>query len=235
VKRLRSSQGYTLVEVLAVCMLLSIVLTGVVGVMVSGSHSELNLNKRFTAQNAGRTALSVFRNDAHIACSSAVNAGKTQVTFSIPIVDRTQNPPVAPNPPQQCGLASNANISKVIWCTQTSTSNSNRFALYRSTTGTCSTSSQLKADNLVNTASGFAGFFNTSNQITANQLPTITVDFPVSLKDGTTGNLYDLTETIAMRNAVWTGTSGGSCTAAAPCIPGGCSPSVAACYQPAIN
>jgi len=235
VKRLRASDGYTLVEVLAVCMLLSIVLTGVVGVMVSGSHTELNLNKRFTAQNAARTALSVFRNDAHIACSSAVNVGKTQITFSVPIVDRTQNPPKAPDPASQCGLASHANISKVIWCTQTSTSNVNRFALYRSITGACSTSSQLKADNLVNTATGFNGFFNTSNQITVSQLPTVTVDFPVSLKSGTTGSLYDLTETIALRNAVWTGTSGGSCTAAAPCIPGGCSPSAVACYQPAIN
>lgn len=234
-KRIRSEAGYSLVEVLAVCMLLSIVMTGVVAVMVSGSHSELNLNKRFTAQNAARTALSVFRNDAHIACSSAVNVGKTQVTFSIPVVDRTQNPPKAPDPMSQCGLASSTNVSKVIWCTQTSTSNSNRFALYRSTTGSCSTASPLKADNLVNTAPGFSGFFNTANQITAGQLPTVTVDFPVSLKDGTTGNLYDLNETIALRNAVWIGTSGGSCTSAAPCIPGGCSPSAAACYQPAIN
>ena len=234
-KRLRSEAGYTLVEVLAVCMLLSIVLTGVIGVMVSGSHTELNLNKRFTAQNSARTALSVFRNDAHIACSSAVNVGKTQVTFSVPIVDRTQNPAKAPDPSSQCGLATSPNLSKVIWCTQTSTANANRFALYRSTTGSCSTSSPLKADNLVNTAVGFNGFFNTSNQVTAGQLATITIDLPVSLKDGTTGNLYDLNQTIAMRNAVWTGTSGGSCTAAAPCIPGGCSLSAAACYQPAIN
>jgi Tfp pilus assembly protein PilW len=235
VKRLRAAAGYTLVEVLAVCALLSVVLTGVIAVMVGGSHAELQLNKRFTAQNDGRLALTVLRSDAHIACAVTVSADKKTAWFSVPTVNRSTNPVTQPTPTTQCGRTdAGNNLTKVTWCVLTSPTNSTRFALYRSTTSTCTSASKFQADSLVNNLAGFNGYFNTQSQIPSGQLQTVTVDLPINPKSGTTGRPYDLTQTIALRNTVWTTSSTPvNCAAAAPCTFGLCT--AVGCYAPLIS
>ena len=235
-RRLRSAAGYTLVELVAVCALLSVVLTGVISVLVGGSHAELQLNRRFSAQTAARTAMSVFRNDAHIACAGVVNGGKTQVTLSIPTVNTSTSPATAPTPTSQCGTTTaGANLAKVIWCVLTSPTNATRFALYRSTSGTCTTSSKYQADDLVNNLPGFNGFFAMATTIPQGQLATVTIDIPVNLTGGSTaGKPYDLNETFALRNTVWPTSPATSCSAAAPCTYGLCTV-VGGCTVPTIS
>ncbi|MDX6485993.1 MAG: hypothetical protein QOF43_1146 [Gaiellaceae bacterium] len=236
-KRLREEHGYSLVELVAVCALLGVVMAGVTAVMVGGSRAELQLNRRFQAQVSARTALSVFRNDAHIACSVVVNTGKTQATLSIPIVDRTTNPVTPPSPTSQCGTTTSPkNVSKVIWCVLTSPSNSTRYAMYRSTTSTCTSTSKILADNLVNTLAGFNGFFLTGASIPNGQLQTVTIDIPVNLKVGTSGAgaPYDLSQAVTLRNGVWAAAASTSCSAAAPCTAGLCT-LAGVCYPPVIS
>lgn len=64
--------GYTLVELLAVMLILGIVLTGLTTAFVSGSHAELTLNRRFQAQQQARLALDRIRSDVH--CAFAAQA-----------------------------------------------------------------------------------------------------------------------------------------------------------------
>jgi type II secretory pathway pseudopilin PulG len=223
-RRLRLAGGYTLIELLAVCLLLSIVLTGVISIMVGGSHAELNLNRRFQAQASARTALTVFRGDAHIACAASAPT-TTSLNFYIPQTDRTTNPATAPQPTTQCGTTSN-NMAKVVWCTQQSPSNSTKWALYRSTSGTCSTTSKFQADWLTTNTP-----FTVPATFPNGQLRTVSIDIPVSLKSANAGAAYDLNETIALRNTVWNGAANLSCAPATPCVFGLCT-LVGGCYPP---
>jgi type II secretory pathway pseudopilin PulG len=232
---IRDERGYTLVELVAVCGLLSIVLGAVTVIMVNGSHAQLNLNQRFQAQAAARTALAAFRADAHNACAATVNAGKTLVTFSIPLVDRSTNPATQPTPTTQCGTTTaGSNLTKVLWCVLTSPTNSSKYALYRSTTSTCTTASKYEADNMVNTLSGFAGWFSTQSTITYQTRQTVSIDIAVSVKTGQTGGNYDLQQAVTLRNAVWALAAGTSCSSAVPCTPGLCTVA-GGCYPPLIS
>lgn len=229
-ERLRDEGGYTLFELVVVCALLSVVLGAVTTVLVNGSHAELQLNNRFKAQEAARLGLAAIRTDAHAACAATVNAGKTQVTFSVP---KNDSAGVAPTPTQQCGTVSN-NIAKIIWCVLTSPTNGTKYALYRSTTGTCTTSSKLVADSLVNTLTGFNGFFVTGATVNYGEMQSVDVDIPVSTKQGTFGAPYELKQKLALRNTVWSTSAGQSCSVSVPCSAGPCD-LVGGCYPPTIT
>jgi prepilin-type N-terminal cleavage/methylation domain-containing protein len=231
--RLRDEAGFSMVEMIVVVAILGIVLSGVTTVLLSGSHAQLQINNRFQAQEASRLALAAVRRDVHGACTAAVNVGKTQLTLSTPIG-------AGPTPTTQCGTVNAANVSKIIWCVLASSTPS-QYALYRSTTSTCTSSSKLVADNLINTLTGFAGYFQTTTTTIAfGEFQTVDVDFAVSLKQGDAGAPFDLKERLALRNTVWSGTASTSCSAAVPCSPGPCDKVDVAgvpipCYPPAIS
>jgi Tfp pilus assembly protein PilW len=227
-----------------VCAVLGIVLGGVTTVFLSGSRAELGINNRFQAQEAARLALAGVRRDVHNACTASVNAGKTQLTLSIPKTNTATNPATAPIPTQQCGTVNAGNISKVIWCAVQNATITTRYALYRSTTGTCSSASVKVADNLINTLSGFNGFFvptlTAGGSINFGQFQTVDLDIPVSLQQGTAGRPFRLTERIALRNTVWSTTASTSCSVAAPCTPGPCdyvdvAGAAQPCYPPVLS
>jgi prepilin-type N-terminal cleavage/methylation domain-containing protein len=79
----RSEGGYTLVELLAVTVILGVVLTGLVTVFTAGSTAELELNRRFESQENARLALERMRRELH--CASAVTASSaSSVTLTLP-------------------------------------------------------------------------------------------------------------------------------------------------------
>jgi type II secretory pathway pseudopilin PulG len=235
-RRLRGERGYTMVELLAVCALLSIVLGSVTIIMVNGSQAQLQLNTRFQAQSSARVALTEFRSDVHNACTATVNAGQTQVTLSVPVIDRTTIPITQPTPTTQCGTTTAGNnLKKVIWCVLTSPTNSTKYALYRSITSTCTATSKIEADNMVNTLTGFAGWFSAQPTTIAYQSKrTVSIDIPVTLKSGVTGKAYDLRQAVTLRNGVWALAAGTSCTVAVPCTIGSCTV-LTGCYPPVIS
>jgi prepilin-type N-terminal cleavage/methylation domain-containing protein len=225
--RLRDERGVTLIEMIMVLAILGIVLGGVTTVFISGSRAELNVNNRFQAQEASRLAMAAIRNDTHSSCAAAINAGKTQLTLSIPVTNKATTPPTPPNATTQCGTINAGNITKVIWCVLTSPTVSTKFAVYRSTASTCTSSSKLVADNLINTLGNFAGFFKptlivATGAINWGETQTVDVDIPVSLKQGQAGAPFDLQERLAISNTVWSTTAAQSCSASVPCIPGPC-------------
>jgi prepilin-type N-terminal cleavage/methylation domain-containing protein len=72
-------RGYTLIELLQVTVILSVVLTGLTVLFVQASNAELQMNRRFQAQQAARVAIDRMRRDLH--CASSVTPAGTSGSF----------------------------------------------------------------------------------------------------------------------------------------------------------
>ena len=99
--RLRREEGYSVVELLVVMVILTTVLTALSSVFVSGANAELDMNRRFEAQQGARVALDKLRREIHCASSAAT----TPATGQAPMVTLTL--------PSQCPTGNGA----VSWCT----------------------------------------------------------------------------------------------------------------------
>lgn len=218
----KDERGFTLIELVVTMALLSVVLGAITTVFISGSHAELNLNTRFQAQEAARVALTLLRKDARNACVANVVSG-TSVTFATAKVDQTVTPPI--DPTTACGRTAGTNLTMVTWCVVASPTALNQYALRRDPSSTCTTSSKLIADNLVNTGvAGFTAFFTSPTTIRYGELQSVDVDLPVKIPSSGNGigQPYRLTQRIALRNTVWPAASGTACSGSVPCTAGAC-------------
>jgi prepilin-type N-terminal cleavage/methylation domain-containing protein len=182
--RIRNERGYTLIEMLVVIVILSLVLGGLTTVFVRGSAAELDLNRKFTAQQQARLALTRFRVDAH--CATTAQA-KTIGTYPGVKLDVSH-----------CYNAA----TTVSWCAVQVTTTPPRYQLWRSTAtaNICTstdTSRVMVADYLTTTT----GIFTTPN-IPLYGLQTIGVSFNVSSNAAsTTKDVYVLTDAVVARNS----------------------------------
>lgn len=175
-RRLLDERGYSLIELVMVMVILLIVLGTLTSVFVSGTKAELDLNKRFQAQQNVRLALDKIRREVHCASSVTVTA-PTRVTMVLPAVC-----------PSSGGF-----LTSVTWCTAGSGS---RFGLYRrGVAGTCSAADVRKADYL--TAESVFSCVPPS----ASTLAKLGVDFPVDIDTSSTRGTYRLVDGIALRNS----------------------------------
>jgi type II secretory pathway pseudopilin PulG len=221
-RRIRSEGGFTLVEMIAVCLLLGVVLTGVTVVMVGGSHAELSNNNNFKAQQVARTALDTMRNDVHNAC--AANVGSSGALLKLAYIPNSD--------PTQCGAASGN--TKVLWCALTSPTVPSMYALYRSTASTCTSSSTLIADHVTSNT-----IWSTASTITVAQMQSVTVTLPVSYTQSTYGRSFTLGQTLVLRNTVYQYVGATTaCPASASnstCAYGYCPFAGSVCYPPVIQ
>ena len=233
--RIREEHGFSLVEMVVVCLILGVVLTGITTVFVSGSHAELNLNNRFQAQSTARLALGALRTDAHAACAAKVPSTTTLVLAMgyQPVVN-------GPIDLTLCGAAATASYPKRVWCVLNSPTVTGQYALYRSmptTDSSCTTANgKLEADNL----SSNSVFTALPAQIPVEQLQTVVATIVISRKAGTTAGMqYTLAQPLALRNSVYeVGTVAAVCSVSTICAPGVCpyqNSSTLACYAPAIQ
>lgn len=80
---LRTCGGSTLMELVAVMATLLTVLTAVTAVFISGSQAELDLSRRFQAQQGARLALDRLRREIH--CASSLTLTSTaSVSVTLP-------------------------------------------------------------------------------------------------------------------------------------------------------
>lgn len=171
-RRLLDERGYSLVELIIVLTILAIVLGTLTTVFVTGTRAELDLNKRFRAQQNVRIALDKIRREAHCASSATVSAGL--VTFVLP-----------------SGCPSGS--GQVSWCTGGS---GLRWALYRQTGASCSSTTAVKKADYLTTGSVFSYVPQS-----ASSLAKIGVDFPVDIDTSTTSGTYRLIDALALRNS----------------------------------
>ncbi len=176
----RDERGYTMVEMLVVMLILGIVLTGLTTVFVSGSHAEIDLNRRFQAQQQARLALDKIRADLHCASAAEVDATYGYLKLAV---------------------NSNCSSTNVTWCAAASPNMTGRYALYRTTNTTTSrcgasdTSKLLVADYLTR-STGLWSF-----SAPTGMLELISVDFPISVNPSSSRDVYELKDTIVARNS----------------------------------
>jgi prepilin-type N-terminal cleavage/methylation domain-containing protein len=175
-----NERGYTLVEMLVVMSILGTVIAGLTTVFVSGSRAELDLNRRFQAQQQARLAVDKIKLDLH--CASAAEVDSTYGYLKI--------------------AEDNCSSTHVTYCAVTSPNMSTRYALYRSTnitTSRCSstdTTRKMVADYLTKNTGLWS--FSAPDGL----LEMISIDFPVSVNPTATRDVYELKDTLVARNSV---------------------------------
>ena len=177
---MRGERGYTLVEMLVVMSILGVVMAGLTTVFVSGSHAELDLNRRFQAQQQARLALGRITTDLH--CASAAEVDATYGYLKI--------------------AEDNCSSAHVTYCAEASPQMSSRYALYRTTNVTTSrcTASDTSAVKIADYLTRNTGLwtFSAPNGL----LEMISVDFPISVNPNATQDVYELKDTLVARNSV---------------------------------
>jgi len=194
---LRQERGYSLVELLTVMVIMSVVLGGLTQLFVSGSNAEVDMNRRFQAQQAARVAMDRLRRDIH--CSSAA-------------VPPTATPPAAStvltltDPCVSGGYVS--------WCTVSSVGpgGATWYSLYRKLAATCDNTGSDYADSLVNPS----GNVFTYAQQSTSSLSSVAVDVQVNLKPSLAQSTYKLDDTIVLRNSSRTCVTSSPTTFASP-------------------
>lgn len=183
-------RGYTLVEMMVVMAILGVVISGLTTVFVSGSRAELDLNRRFQAQQQARLALDKFRTDLHCASAAQVQTINTYNGVAI--------------------SAPNCSTATIDWCLVPSAAMSGRYALYRTTSATnkCASADTGRlrvADYLTRNT----GIFTTLTNVSNGSLEVINVDFPISVNPTSTSDVYELKDMIVARNSTRCTTVGG--------------------------
>ena len=178
-RRARSDRGFSLVELLAVMVIMSAVMTGVIALYISGVNTQATLTAGFQAQTALHVGLDKIRTDVHLACTQSANS-TTSVTLSLP----------------PC----NAPVS-VTWCTRGSGS---AYSLYRIAGATC-TGGTSYAD-FITSGSIFTyyaqNYTNTTPTTGSNVLPRLHVDMTVNATPTITGTSLHVIDDLVFRNGV---------------------------------
>ena len=176
---IRDERGYTLIEMLVVMAILGVVMAGLTTIFVSGSHAEVDINRRFEAQQEARLALDKIRTDLH--CASAAEIDATYGYLKI--------------------AEDNCSAAHVSWCALTSPTMTGRYGLYRTTNTTTTrctaadTSKVMIADYLTRNTGLWS--FNAPD----GMLEVISVDFPISANPTAGRDVYELKDMLVARNS----------------------------------
>ena len=180
---MRGERGYTLVEMLVTLVIMSVVMTALTTLFVNASNAEQDMNNRFQAQLTGRLALDKMRREVHCASVATPNGQSSSVTLTLPAYCKTGS-------------------GSVTWCTRSVSTN--RYALYRVIGATCSGgvkwADYLAPSSSAPTCSGTLCIFNYTAQSTSS-LAMLKVDSPVNMKPSKSTEMYELTDSIVLRNS----------------------------------
>jgi prepilin-type N-terminal cleavage/methylation domain-containing protein len=171
-RRLSGESGYSVIELLVAMAILSVVVGGITTLFVSGSNAQIDMNRRFVAQQETRVALDKLRRDGHCSSKAVKPTSATLVVLSDPC---------------QAG-------GTVSWCTVASGS---VYKLYRSQTATCNSSSTAYAENIVNPG----GAVFTYTQQSTSSLATLHVNLKSNVKPTMPQETYNLVGDVVFRNS----------------------------------
>jgi len=179
--RLRGSDGYTLVELLTVLVIFTVILTALVGLFVQGSNAEVELNRRFEAQQTARLALDKLRREIHCA-SEAETIGGTGASAEVTL-----------RVPSYCPTSGGA-PADVRWCTVSV--GTSRYSLYRTPSAPCNATGVKWADYLTQ-----AAIFDFQTQDPTRRA-RMRIELPVDTKPGDAVPAYTLCDVIVFRNSL---------------------------------
>lgn len=182
--RLRREDGYSLIEMLMVMSMMALVMGGVTSLFIAGSNAEVDLNRRFQAQQGARVALDRIRREIHCADGATTtpsSGAASQVTLNLP---------------GYCKYAVNASPTSISWCTVSA--GTNRYALYRKVASSCDATGTKLADYLTQQS-----IFELRGS-DSNTKTMLRVNIPVDVKVGDATPVYALCDHIVMRNTLRT-------------------------------
>jgi len=82
--RLRRDEGYTMIELLMVTVILGTVIGALTVLFVQASRAELDMNRRFQAQQDARVAVDRMRREIHCANAISPVGGSASITVTLP-------------------------------------------------------------------------------------------------------------------------------------------------------
>jgi prepilin-type N-terminal cleavage/methylation domain-containing protein len=188
---LTGQNGFTIVELLAVMIVLLIVLAPLTGSFVSALNAQVDQTRRFDAQENARQALDRMRKDIH--CAHGVtdpfdnDAGGQTIVLTETNVTGTA----------ECPGLLQTNASAVQWCTIPVDGATNRFKLYRENdaNNACDgNDSTFMVDYLTR-----ADIWGSPTCI-STQYPTVSLTMPVDVDPSKTPGSYTLSDDVALRN-----------------------------------
>ena len=166
---------------------MAIVLVGLVTAFTNSTKAQTDQTARMIAQDSARTSLIRMRRD--IRCASGTPTVTTNAysgkTLSLSV------------PSTACPAVTTATTG-VMWCTiPYTTGSTNRFRLYRETSGNCDgVGTTFVADYLTSVTAW------TVPTCTTGTLPTVTVSLPINTDPvNRSSRTFTLSDTIALRNA----------------------------------
>jgi len=91
----RDERGVTLIELLIVCLILSVIMAGIANVFISGTRASYVLNSNLNAQQSVRTALSRLEYEGRCGSSATILSSGAGVSFTLPTVCSHVSPAVS--------------------------------------------------------------------------------------------------------------------------------------------
>ena len=186
-------------------VILTIIMASLTSVLVSASHTEIDVNKRFHAQQNDRTGLDKLRREIH--CANAVTQSDANLTAMNP---GTAYSAITVTLPGVCPWASGGVSTYATWCTSASALTAGHYALYRVTSttlspATCATAGKIQWVDYLTTSTPFclpSSATACSGVLKpANSLPLLHVALPVNLNGpASTKESYNLVDDIALKN-----------------------------------
>jgi prepilin-type N-terminal cleavage/methylation domain-containing protein len=213
-ERLRAENGFTLVELTVVMVILTVVLLGLTTSFVSGMSSEVSVAQRQKAQQNARTALQQLRQDIH--CASAVggvNPNDPDTPGSGFTLTLTEQNNLCASVVSSSDASDSSQVA-VQWCTLPDAANPGLFNLYRKA-GTCAANgASLFVGSVTAPAAGWPTNSGTSatswdgnlwpdaRTCVPGRTPTLAVDLAVNPDPvNHAAQTYELKDEIALRNA----------------------------------
>jgi type II secretory pathway pseudopilin PulG len=182
-RRLAAEGGYSLSELIIVLAILLTILAALTQLFVSASTAQVDMTRRFEAQQEMRLALDKLRREIHCASTVAASPPTSSIVITLG---------------SYCPTNKTGAVAQVTWCTIGS---GQRYALWRDNGGTCSGTGRKEADYLT-IANVFTAYPTPPpGPLPAGQLPTLSVELPLDINPVDAKQRYTLKDDIALRNA----------------------------------
>jgi prepilin-type N-terminal cleavage/methylation domain-containing protein len=186
-RRLGAEHGYSLTEMLVVLAILGIVLGALTQLFISGSTAQVDMTRRFEAQQNMRLALDKLRREIH--CGSGVTAPvlpTSSITISLG---------------SYCPSNGTGAAAQITWCTKDKNGNAPPgvgapYSLWRYSGSTCSGTGRKSADYLT-----VHQIFTAYAAPVGGNLGTLSVNLPVDLDPNDAKQRYVLQDDIVLRNS----------------------------------
>jgi prepilin-type N-terminal cleavage/methylation domain-containing protein len=176
---LADERGYSLLELLQVTIILGVVMAALTALFVQASNAELDMNRRFQAQQEARVAVDRMRREIH--CSSGIAPTGTSASISVTI-------------PGQCPTAGGTQITVTY---RTVPVSAGRFTLERQVgTGPIAKLADYIRDP---DGDGVASVF-TYYAPTQTSLGKLRVDLPINIQPPGSGSNWQLVADMVLRN-----------------------------------